>query len=226
MTSVNSNILQDFYDDKNELEKFRELALRYADIAKQEGIRIIPFNSPEMPLFQKATIEERKIASESLETIVNIHEETIAAGERAISTRKLIWRALSKYSLVPGPDIFEHFKDEDVVIIYQENQRILFWNLQFFRFTSLTIEQIFFSVWHQMTKRSPEIQVRLQKMAEDLVTGKITGNFVPPVPGHEVEEVDTLECIRTWMELPFGSVLTRKGNLAGILIVQKMKILE
>ncbi len=209
-----------------EAEVFRELALRYKEIAAKEGIRIIPFKSPEMTLFQKATPEERSKAIKYLKTIVDIHEETLAAGDRAVNSRRLIWRALSKLGLVPGPDIFEHFSDEEVVLIYQENQTIIFWNLQFFRYTSLTVEQLFFSRWHEFTERAPEIQQKLIDTVMNILSGKITKNFVPGVPGHEVQEVNTLENIRTWMEIPFGSVLTKDGAFGGFLIVQTMKVLD
>ncbi len=209
-----------------EAEIFRELALRYKEIGAKEGIRIIPFLSPEMPLFQKATPEERSKAIGYLTTIVDIHEETLAAGDQTLNTRKLIWRALSKLSLIPGPDIFNHFSDDDVVLIYQENQSALFWNIQFFKYTSLTVEQLFFCTWHEFTKRPAEIHQKLYEMAVNVLSGKITKNFIPGVPGHEVQEIDTLESIRTWMEIPFGSVLTKNGVLGGILIVQKMRVLD
>jgi hypothetical protein len=41
-----------------------------------------------------------------------------------------------------------------------------------------------------------------------------------------VEEIDSLECLKTWMELPHGSVLTRNGALGGVLMVQRMKLLD
>lgn len=206
-------------------DTFRKLALKYAEIGNAEGIKIRPFVSPDMPLFQKAGPLERQQAVDFLQTIVSIHEETLAAGERVIDSKRLIWRALGKLSLVPGADVFENFTDDDIVLIYSDNQTILFWNLQFFKFISLTVEHLFFSPWHMVTKRAPEIHEKLYQMAIDIISGKIKGTFRPPVPGHEVQEVDTAECLRTWMELPFGSVLTRNGALGGIMIVQRMKII-
>ncbi|MBA2404528.1 MAG: hypothetical protein H0V66_07145 [Bdellovibrionales bacterium] len=225
--AVKNNFISSDSDwNTGEAEKFRQLALRYVEIGAQEGVRIIPFLSSEMPLFQKAGPQERKDAYDYLKTIVDIHEETLAAGNKAINSKQLIWRALSKLSLIPGPEIFEQFTDEDVVIIYQSNQTIIFWNLQLFRFISLTVEEIFFSPWHEATKRDPAIQKCLYEMAVDVVTGKITGTFNPNIPGHEVEEVNTAERIKTWLEIPCASVLTRNGSFGGILVVQRMKLLD
>lgn len=225
MTDAIKNAQPSQFEGDETADTFRKLALRYAEIGEDEGIKIRPFVSPEMPLFQKASTLERKRAVDFLHTIVLIHEETIAAGEKTTNSKRLIWRALGKLSLIPGSDVFENFSDEDIVLIYNDNQTILFWNLQFFKYISLTVEHLFFSPWHMFTTREPEIHNKLYQMALDIISGKIQGNFKPPVPGHEVQEVDTAECLRTWMELPFGSVLTRNGTLGGILIVQRMKII-
>lgn len=220
-----TNTMKNIFLDNNEQELFKNLALRYVEIAAKEGIKVVPFESPEMPLFEAATPELRKKATDSLKTIVDTLEETIAHGENAINSKRLIWRALGKLSLVPGPDIFEQFGDDDVVIIYQENQTIIFWNLQFFKYASFTVEQLFFTAWYNFTKRDPAIHEKLYAMALNIISGKITKTFKPDVPGHEVQEIDTLGCNKTWMELPVGSVLTRDGVLGGILIVQKMRLI-
>ncbi len=216
----------DVNSSSREAEIFRELALRYKEIGAKEGIRIIPFQSPDMPFFQKASQEQRNKAINHLRMIVDIFEEAIAAGDQALNSRRMIWRALSKFSLVPGPDIFEHIGDEDSVIIYNEEQTIVFWNLQLFHYISFTVEQIFFCPWHEFTKRSDEIHQKLYEMAVNVITGKITKSFVPGVPGHEVQEINTLECLRTWMEIPFASVLTKNGAFGGILTVQKMSLID
>lgn len=218
------NIL-DSESGTSDADRFRDLAMRYQEIGAQEGIRIIPFRSPDMPLFQKATPEKRKAAIDFLETIVGIHEEVLAAGEKPSDSRKLVWRALRKLSLIPSPDVFDCFGDEEVVVIYQADQKAVFWSIQFFKFASLTVEDLFFSVWHEFTKRDDEIQKHLYNMAVAFITGKITTTCNPSVPGHVVEEVNTLECIKTWMEIPWGSPLTKNGAFAGILVVQTMRII-
>lgn len=206
--------------------RFRALALRYQEIAAAEGVRLTPFRGPDMPLFSKATPQARKTATDFLESIVAVHEETLAATENPINTRQLLWRALRRLSLVPGPEVFDHIANDDVVIIYNDQQTAVFWNLQFFNYSSLTVEEMFFGLWYEFTRRAPEIQAKLYEMAMNLISGKITGTFVPGVPAHEVEEVGTLECMKTMMELPHGSVLTKDGKLGGILIVQRMRVIE
>lgn len=205
--------------------KFRTLALRYQEIARESGVKLRPFRSPDMPLWAKATPEARKVATDFLETIVSIHEETIAAKETPINSRQLLWRALGRLSLVPDSGIFDRITNEDVVVVYNDVQTAVFWNLQFFNFSSFTVEDMFFGVWHQMTKRDPAVHETLYKMAVNIITGKITGIFHPPVGPHTVEELDSLECTKTIMEIPCGSVLTTKGKFSGMLIIQKMKII-
>ncbi|MES2525554.1 MAG: hypothetical protein V4598_00645 [Bdellovibrionota bacterium] len=211
---------------EQEAKRFRTLALRYQEIGAIYGIIIHPFRSPDMPYFERATSAQRKKATDFLESIVDIHEETLAAKVAAINTKQLIWRALRRLSLVPGPQAFDSIADNDVVVIYGENQSAIFWNLQFFQFSSLSVEEMFFGVWHNFTKRDPAIHKKLYEMALDIISGKITGTFTPDVPPHEVQEIDSLECIKTMMGLPSISVLTSMGHFAGMLIVQRMKIIE
>src|SRR5690349_9438767 len=115
-------------------QEFRELAERYCEIGRKEGVRVIPFLGPEMPLFQKASLEERRNATDFLRTIVSIHEETIASGTNALNSRQLIWRALSRFQLTPPSDIFDRFTDEHIILFYNDQHFLLFWNLQFFKY--------------------------------------------------------------------------------------------
>lgn len=209
----------------NEIIRFKLLAERYQQIAADSGIKLNTFRSSEMPYLSKASPEEIRNATYFLESVVSIHEETIAANEKPVNSRQLLWRALRKLSLIPKPEIFDLIKENDVVVIYDESQKAVFWNLQFFNYASLTVEELFFGHWFTFTKRDQAIHNKLYEMAVNIITGKITGIFSPDVPAHEVEEVDTIECIRTLMEIPHGCVLTKNGQLGGILIVQTMKII-
>jgi hypothetical protein len=213
--------------DQQDLEqKFRFLALRYAEIGAHKGIRIIPFQSPDTPLMLAASQEEKQRAIHFLQTIVDIHEETISSGHCALNSQQLIWRALSKFSLIPSGDIFEHINDEDPVAIYGADQTALFWNLQFFRYISFTVEQMFFSRWFEATHRDPVIQQDLYQMATDIIAGIYSGTFRPKVPAHEVQELNTIDCLRTWMEFPVASILTSNGAFGGMMMIQRMKILS
>jgi hypothetical protein len=116
--------------------------------------------------------------------------------------------------------------NDDIVIIYNEEQKILFWTLQFFTVTSFTVEQMFFLKWHECTRRPDHIQQSMYNLAVDLITGKVQGCFVPDVPAHQVEELHSVEKIKTIMSFPLISVLTREGKFGGFLVVQHMKIIE
>lgn len=224
-TAKNLTLNSDTDWGEQEAKRFRTLALRYQEIGANYGIKLNPFRSPEMPLFEKATPEERKNATDFLESIVATHEETLAASEAPINTKQLVWRALRRLSLIPGSEVFDFIADDDVVLIYNDAQAAVFWNLQFFKFSSLTVEDMFFGVWYNFTKRDPAIQQKLYEMAVAVITGKITGTFEPGIPPHVVEEVDSPESLKTMMAIPYASVLTKNGKFGGILVVQRMKII-
>jgi hypothetical protein len=56
-------------------------------------------------------------------------------------------------------------------------------------------------------------------------SGKLKGTFDLNIPGHEVQELGTVENLKTWMEINWGSVLNKQGALAGLMIVQRMRVL-
>jgi hypothetical protein len=213
-------------DGTNLLEEFRTLALRYAEIGAKEGVKIRPFLSPEMPLFQQNSPEEKKSATFFLKTVVGIHEETLAAGDDAIDSARLVWRALSKFSVVPAADTFARLTKDDVVLIYNEKQSVMFWNLQFFKYSSFTVEQVFCGKWWMFTKRDEAIFKNLSELVRKICTGEINGIFDPGIPGHMVEELQTEEKLKTWHEIPWGTTLTKKGEAAGFLLTHRIRILE
>lgn len=214
----------DWEGGTGDVKRFYELACRYQEIGAMHGIKIRTFKSPDLPLFHAASPEVRKRATDFLESILSIHEEAIAAKEVPVNSRQLIWRALRKLSLVPGRDVFDSLTDDDVVVMYDGAHKVIFWNLQFFKFISYSIEELFFRSWTEFTRREPEIQQKLIEFATDIVTGKITGTFKIDVSKHRVEEIDSAERVITMMEFPFGSVLTKNGQFGGMLIVQRMEI--
>lgn len=214
-------------DDTNSANEFKLLAQRYAEIAAAEAIKVTPFASADIPLFMQASTEQRAQAIEFLRTMVTVLDETLTAGHRAVNSAQLLWRALSRLSLTPGPGVFDRLGEEDgAVVVYSLEQKVLFWNLQFFKNVSLTIEQLLFSAWYEVTERPKEIKDALYNLALKLVNGEITGDFETHVPGHEVKEIGSLECLRTWMEIPWGTTLSQDGKTAGFLIVQRMKLLD
>lgn len=225
MTVAHKFLQENSDSGMSEVEKFRSLALRYQAIGAKEGIKIIPFESPDLPHFQKATPEEKKAAIDFLEVIVNIHEETLAHGEKVSNSKKLLWRALNRFSLVPPSDLFEKFEDKDIIVIYNNDQKVIFWSIQFFNFLSFTVEQLFTIHWYKFTERTPENQAYLYQMAMDVIQGKIKEPFNPHIPPHEVQELNTLENLRTMMDIFLCSPLTRKGQLEGILIGKRMQII-
>ncbi len=211
------------HDGSNLAEDFKRLSLRYAEIGNQEGANMIAFHSADLPLFHAAPAEVQKSVTDFLKTVVSIHEETLASGEAAINSKQLIWRALSRFSLVPHSDFFNHLEDDDVVLVYNDQQMMMFWSLQFFEFASFTVEQIFCGRWWEFTKRDPAIQQQLFQLASDVCTGKLKGLFEVNVPGHIVEELQTDESIKNWVEFPCACSLTKNGSVAGFLVIQRMK---
>lgn len=214
-------VLKEGFDGANE---FRSLALRYAEIGAQNGVRITPYLSPEMPLYHAATDDQKRTVIRTLQHIVSIHEEVIAANARPINTKTLIWRALGKLGMTPGRGLMDQLTDDEVVVIYNSDQQAAFWNLQFFNVISFTVEQVFFTPWHECTRRDPIYTKKLIAIVQDVLSGKLNGTWDPQIPVHLVEELNSPGKLTTNMHLKLFSTLTRNGSFAGLLVVQGMEV--
>ena len=86
--------------------QFKEMCLYYAAILGEEGVRVRPYISPELPIFSKLQENEKKSAIALISTVLEVFEEVRAEGWSVRDNRRLIWRALSKLGWTPGSDIF------------------------------------------------------------------------------------------------------------------------
>ena len=120
--------------------QFREMCLYYAAILGEEGVRVRPYISPELPIFSKLPENEKKSAISLISSILEVCEEVRGEGWSLRDNRRLIWRALSKLGWTPGSDIFGLMEDGDVICFHDANQRLIFQNLNFFTWVSYTLE--------------------------------------------------------------------------------------
>lgn len=204
---------------------FKELANRYVEIGKKVGIPIRAYTDEDLPHYHKAATEYQISSLELLEFIVKTYEETLMAGENPLYSSSLLWRAFKRLNVSPTTDAFNYIKDDDIVMIYNESFQTIFWNIQFFKVSSFTIEQLFFIPWPEITRRDPLILEQCMKVCEDVYSEKISGNIFPNIPEHTVEELNSPELIKTKMSIPFASTLKKNGKFGGLMVVQRMRVI-
>jgi hypothetical protein len=206
------------------VERFRALSLAFRDFMAEEGLAVIPFESPELPLFRKLDQASQQQALQVLGMSLEVFAEVKAEGNSLRDTPKLLWRCLSRLGWTPTEDIFDKIEDGDVVEIYSLQQVGLFRNLCFYEYVSFTLEQLFASTWYELTERDPEPTRKLYEMAMGFIRGEITQTIDPQVQPHVIRELRSARLLDIEITMRFCAPLKHKRDLSGIMVVNRSRI--
>lgn len=199
--------------------QFRELASLYAEYCREEGLRVVPFHSPDLPHFSRNSPERQEEAIRHLVIYLEVFEEMRAQKYSLRDSPKLLWRCLNRLGLTPQSDVFDKIGDGNVVEIYSTDQRQLFHNIKFWEYISFSIEQVFGTEWWVMSRRSEDVSRQIYELGVKLVTGEIAGTFMPNVPVHVVEEHGSPEANRFTVNIHHLSPVKANGQVAGVLVI-------
>jgi hypothetical protein len=203
--------------------RFRELASLYAEYCEQEGLRVVPFHSAELPVFSALSAARQNEAIHCLTQYVEVFAELRAEKTSLRNSTMLLWRCLRRLGLTPQSDIFDKIGDENVVEIYSLDQRQIFHNLKFWEFISFTIEEVFGSEWWKLTRRDPKISEQLYEFAGKMATGQITVTTAPGIEEHLIEEIRGANPGRMMVNILYMSPLSANGQLAAIMAVNSSR---
>jgi PAS domain-containing protein len=204
--------------------RFRELASLYADYCAQEGLRVVPFRSPELDVFSLLSEERQNEAIRCLTQYVEVFAELHGEKTSLRDSRTLLWRCLRRLGLTPQSDIFDKIGDDHVVEIYTLDQRQIFHNLKFWEFIGFTIEEVFGSEWWKLTRRPDKISEQLYEFGSKMATGQIDGTAVPDIEEHLVEEIRGASPSRMMLKVLYLSPLRSGGQLAAVMAVNSARI--
>lgn len=204
------------------LELFRQLTRRKAELIAAEGIRAVPYLSEDLPHFSKLTPEKQKEALHQLSETVAVYEEIRAEGLSLCDNPTLLWRSLSRLKLVPCGDVFDKITKEHLVVIFGLDQRQIFRNLEFLRFSILTLEELYSTEWFRYTRRDSRVTEQLRILTHDIIWGKKSGTFDPEIEEHVIEQVGTAPGpVKLGLKIDYVSTLTADGQLAGIVAIER-----
>jgi hypothetical protein len=187
----------------------------------EEGIQIAPYRESGVPIFAGLPATEQDAVLARLKCELEIFAEMKEENRSLRDSPRLIWRSLRKLNLTPRADIFDKICDEDVVSIYQSDQKQIFQNLKFLELVSLTLEQIYCMPWYSYSKRDSKIEAELFGIASRIFSGEIQGSLMPDTPEHEGWEIGTEGLARLSVKVKHVSPLKRDHAVAGMIVVNR-----
>ncbi len=162
----------------NNIARFTALAEDIARRGNAAGVTIKAYNDPRLPVFSSLSASKQ---ANTLKVLTHQRDFFAMADETGLplDSVQIIWRTLNKMGLTPTSDIFDRIEKEDTVEVYEPDGIPSFKNLVFFRFISMTIEEIFSLPWYQQMTASPQLVAYFLEMATRLKLVGFKQTFAP-----------------------------------------------
>ncbi|MBC7714685.1 MAG: hypothetical protein H7177_15170 [Rhizobacter sp.] len=212
---MNTLSISSIDNSRCELIEFKRLAHEYCEIINQFGYKVKPHRDWKVLHFEKCALPQKKRAILFLDANIEILKECIASGENPRNSARLLWRILRKIKATPEADIFDKMLETDVVEVYLDDHTQIFRNLEFFNYTSFTIDELLCGPWHKLYKRDWIPTLRMMRMAVKIFAGRLNSTSAWNVPTHVFYEVGSEETLKQTIELKYLSPLKSNGKMMG-----------
>ena len=163
-----------------------------SQIGSSADVEIRAFASPQLPYFSRLSLHDQAAAIQRLSQSVSVVREVLASGDSVLSSATLIWRALKELGLRPASGLFETMSEGDVVEIYDLKNIQIFRNLQFFRYCSYTLEDLYSRPWTELFVRREEgVTDTLLEVLSDMLSRSVRHTIVPAIGYQTTQEVNS-----------------------------------
>lgn len=173
-------------------EEFKKQAIQLSAILASEGIKVSPFFAG-LPYFRKLTVQDQHEVIRSIRLYTDLCVEQIEEGYKLRDSTSFTWRAIRKFGLLPVSDLFNYISDEDIIEIYNNENRQMFRNLRYYDYCSYTLEELYSVEWWHLFSRENEITEQLLKEVTQVLSGEIKGVLHSSTAKHLVKELNSLD---------------------------------
>lgn len=165
----------------------------------------MPFRHESLPYFAKLTLIEQQDAVMRLAQYVSICQDVIASGGDLRDSRTFTWRAMRSFGFLPNSSLFSTMGSDDVVEIYDTQNVQIFRNLQFFKYCSYTLEDLYSRSWPELFIRENQAHTEAAlALITALIETKSRETIVPDLETQIVYETDSRSNVR--VEIDFSAI--------------------
>jgi PAS domain-containing protein len=180
-----------FESAEGRVEAFRALTERFAAVAGDEGVEVVPYwgNGPR----HFAALPERKQRGvlAHFHRYVTVAEITLELGSTLSEDRHFLWQMFRQLGVHPAANLLDRVArtGDEVVEIYDANFVQIYRNLRFFRHCSYSLDELLSVPFWQLFARDPRITGRILAIATEYFSGKRRDVFEWDLGRHTVEEI-------------------------------------
>jgi hypothetical protein len=206
--------------DSNFKADFIELSERLAMLAAKDGLRLTPYEDPELPHFSLLSPTGKARVLASLESDCRLCAHVQTQGFKARDARALTWKMIRFLGVSPTSDVLGLIEQDDMVEIYSAENILLFASLNFFEEVSYSLEDIYCRSWMDLFWRAAEPANALAEYARKIISGEVRETLPIATEPHYVEETKTGPEARAWiLRNKYFAPIYEKNVIAGFICI-------
>jgi hypothetical protein len=208
------------------VREFREISDKISGLATNFSLQVIGYHSPELPLYSQMSEQKQATALSQLKVFLQTMESAAAAGESLDDSGRSLWHALSTLRLIPPSGMFSYVRPDHVIEIYNLENVQIWRSLNFHKFCSYTLEEMYSIEWTNRYRRDPgKVEECIEKVTS-LVQGKTPDIYFTGIAEHTLDETSSslrliLRADHEWL----GRLKDQSGVLTAYIVASSVKLL-
>lgn len=199
------------------VDSFKKYAEELCAFIEQEGWAVRPYHQDSLPFFLQLNEFQRGTTIELLRQYLEICERVYSRGRRLKDMPFFVETALDYYGYSIFPQTMGRLRAEPnkMVEFYSDKHTQFFRSLNFFEFTSYTIEDLYCRQWVHLYDREEAMILRILKKANAVLAGQCEAPLAVLEP-HILKERLSLERLQVEMKNLELEPLRKNGQVQGI----------
>lgn len=173
------------------LEEYMQLLEAYAMLLNQQGLNLRTVAGIGPPRFRYASSSRQKRVMESLKLSIRILNKMIETKADLRDSRVFMEFAVKELNGVVHKDLIGKISKTDIVEFYDRDYFQFLRSLRFFEVTTMSLDQLYFMKWTELTTRSVLISAMIFKEAAKYLLSNGLRIYEWSIPRHSMKE--TLE---------------------------------
>ncbi|UYL08202.1 hypothetical protein B9G69_014210 [Bdellovibrio sp. SKB1291214] len=152
--------------------------------------------------------------------------EFVAQGGDHKNTKNLVRYYLSRMSLIAPLGFIDEIQNGDIVEIYGDDSKRLFFNPELFDYSSYAPDVMFSQQWWDLYHRDGAVSLKIHEYAIDMFVGRITAPFKPDLPICDVKETKSKGLYTSRIEMKCMSPVKVGEKVVGVACLEKLTLLS
>lgn len=152
--------------------------------------------------------------------------EFMAQGGDHRNTKNLVRYYLSRMSLLTPLGFTDEIQDGDIVEIYGDDAKRLFFNPELFDYSSYAPDVMFSNQWWDLYHRDSDVSLKIHEYCIDIFVGRRANPFVPDLPTCDVSEIKSKGRYTSRMEMKCMAPVKVGERVVGVACLERLTLLS